>query len=128
MARAHPNWVMVSARRTRKNGGTEGRGLVGRPGSSPIRTNPSSRIAMRLALAPLRTVAALCIVLVAAVHQPAMAADAGSQLPAGTLTAAQHFALVRPAAPAPQPAAIARTAIAVDANAPTLRSLSAALF
>ncbi|MFL6627271.1 MAG: hypothetical protein ACJ8IK_12290 [Burkholderiaceae bacterium] len=83
---------------------------------------------MRLAPAPLRTVAALCIALVAAAHQPAMAADAGSPLPAGALTAAQHFALVRPAAPAAQPATTARTATAVDANAPTLRSLSAALF
>ena len=83
---------------------------------------------MRLALAPLRTVAALCIALVAAVHQPTMAAEAGSPLRAGPLTAAQHFALMRPAPLPSQPAAAARTLAVVDANSPTLRSISTALF
>ena len=89
---------------------------------------------MRLALAPLRTVAALCVALVAAAHQPTMAA--GSQALAqpvatlDTLTAEQRFALIRPAAPAPtvQLAAAARTMAAVDANPPTLRAISTGLF
>jgi len=82
---------------------------------------------MRFVPASVRTVAALCVALVAAAHQPAMAADTAPQ----ALTAAQHFALVRPAAPSPQlaPAAGARTmAVAVDANAPTLRTVSSGLF
>lgn len=83
---------------------------------------------MRLAPASLRTVAALCVALLAAAHQPTIAAEASSQLQAGALTAAQHFTLVRPAVPAPQPATAARTMTAVDANAPTLRSISTALF
>jgi len=87
---------------------------------------------MRLALAPLRTVAALCIALVAAAHQPTMAADAGAPVQAGaapgTLTAAQHFALVRPAAAAPHPATAARTTAAVDANPPTLRSINTGIY
>jgi hypothetical protein len=85
---------------------------------------------MRLALASLRTVAALCVALVAAAHQPTMAANAASQAqPGATLTAAEYFSLVRPAAPAAaRPAPGARTMAAVDANAPTLRSISTALF
>jgi len=87
---------------------------------------------MRLALAPLRTVAALCVALVAAAHQPTMAADASSQAQpgatAGTLAAPQYFTLVRPAAPATRPALSTRTMAAVDANAPTLRAISSGLF
>ncbi|HEY9028335.1 MAG TPA: hypothetical protein VIP05_28845, partial [Burkholderiaceae bacterium] len=89
---------------------------------------------MRHALATLRTVAALCIALVAAAHQPTMAAGVAAQAQAGATlaavqTAAQRFALMRPAAAAPQIAlAAARTTTAVDANAPTLRSISTGLF
>jgi len=89
---------------------------------------------MRHALATLRTVAALCIALVAAAHQPTMAAGVAAQAQAGATlaavqTAAQRFALMRPAAAAPQIAlAAARTTTAVDANAPTLRSINTGLF
>jgi len=87
---------------------------------------------MRLALAPLRTVAALCVALVAVAHQPTMAADATSQAQpgaaAGALAAPQYFSLVRPAAPAVRSALSTRTMAAVDANAPTLRSISSGLF
>ena len=90
---------------------------------------------MRLAIAPLRTVAALCIALVAAAQQPAaLAATADSQAQAGAtldnLSAVQRFALMRPAAPAPtaQLATAARTLTGVDANAPTLRNINSGLF
>lgn len=91
---------------------------------------------MRFAPASFPAVAALCVALGSATHQPAMAVELASQAagPAAvavTQTAAQRFALKRPLASSSQSATLQAKTLAVravDANPPQLRSINTGFF